>query len=112
MADSFVRPTCLYDMSTWLTIAHVLSLMEGLPTVLVGFLVLFFLPSRPETTKWLSEDDRKLAQRRLNREVASEGTAINWKHVIMSFTDYKAWMVSICIIWIFRTATDRIFRSA
>jgi hypothetical protein len=72
------------------------SLIEGLPTILVGFLVLLLLPSRPETTKWLTEDERKLAQRRLNREVASEGRSINWKHVIMSFTDYKAWLVRIC----------------
>ncbi|KAG8693711.1 hypothetical protein FRC09_010342 [Ceratobasidium sp. 395] len=80
-------------IATW----RILFLIEGLPTILVGLLVLFFLPSRPETTKWLSEDERKLAQRRLNREVASEGHSINWKHVIMSFTDYKAWM--ICLMY-------------
>ncbi|KAF8756378.1 mfs general substrate transporter [Rhizoctonia solani] len=57
----------------------------------------FVTTIRPETTKWLTEDERKLAQRRLNREVASEGRSINWKHVIMSFTDYKAWM--ICLMY-------------
>ncbi|KAG9117285.1 hypothetical protein FRC07_007380 [Ceratobasidium sp. 392] len=80
-------------IATW----RILFLIEGLPTILVGILVLLFLPSRPETTKWLSEDERKLAQRRLNREVASEGHSINWKHVLMSFTDYKAWM--ICLMY-------------
>ncbi|KAF8608242.1 MFS general substrate transporter [Ceratobasidium sp. AG-I] len=80
-------------IATW----RILFLIEGLPTILIGILVLIFLPSRPETTRWLSEDERKLAQRRLNREVASEGTSINWKHVIMSFTDYKAWM--ICLMY-------------
>lgn len=80
-------------IATW----RILFLIEGLPTILVGVLVLLFLPSRPETTKWLTEDERKLAQRRLNREVASEGRAINWKHVLMSFTDYKAWM--ICLMY-------------
>ena len=97
MEDSLVCLTCLYAVSTWLIFAFFYSLIEGLPTILVGALVLIFLPSRPETTRWLSEDERKLAQRRLNREVASEGTSINWKHVIMSFTDYKAWMVRICV---------------
>ncbi|QRV98186.1 major facilitator superfamily transporter [Ceratobasidium sp. AG-Ba] len=80
-------------IATW----RILFLIEGLPTVLVGVLVLLFLPSRPETTKWLSEDERKLAQRRLNREVASEGQSINWKHVLMSITDYKVWM--ICLMY-------------
>ncbi|KAF8678709.1 mfs general substrate transporter [Rhizoctonia solani] len=80
-------------IATW----RILFLIEGLPTILVGILVLLLLPSRPETTKWLTEDERKLAQRRLNREVASEGRSINWKHVIMSFTDYKAWM--ICLMY-------------
>ncbi|QRW12782.1 major facilitator superfamily transporter [Ceratobasidium sp. AG-Ba] len=80
-------------IATW----RILFLIEGLPTVLVGVLVLLFLPSRPETTKWLSEDERKLAQRRLNREVASEGQSINWKHVLMSVTDYKVWM--ICLMY-------------
>lgn len=70
--------------------------MEGLPTILVGILVLFFLPSRPDTTKWLTEEERQIAQRRLSREVTPEGQGINWKHVVMSFTDYKAWMVRIC----------------
>ncbi|QRW25473.1 major facilitator superfamily transporter [Rhizoctonia solani] len=80
-------------IATW----RILFLIEGLPTILVGIIVLLLLPSRPETTKWLTEDERKLAQRRLNREVASEGRSINWKHVIMSFTDYKAWM--ICLMY-------------
>ena len=93
MEDSLVS---VVYFGSWVALNAAVSLIEGLPTIFVGILVLFLLPSRPETTKWLTEDERKLAQRRLNREVSSEGRTINWKHVLMSFTDYKAWMVRIC----------------
>lgn len=73
---------------------HHSSLVEGCPTVLVGILVLLFLPARPESTKWLSEAERKLATERLQREVETEPRSVNWEHVRMSLLDYKSWMVS------------------
>jgi phytoene dehydrogenase-like protein len=72
---------------------YLCSLIEGCPTVLVGVLVLIFLPARPETTKWLSEEERKIATERLTREVEPEARSVNWDHVRMSVLDYKAWMV-------------------
>ncbi|KEP55625.1 MFS general substrate transporter [Rhizoctonia solani 123E] len=80
-------------VATW----RILFLVEGLPTILVGSLAFLVLPSRPETTKRLNETERKLALSRLRREVAPEGNEINWKHVIVSLADYKAWIV--CLIY-------------
>ncbi|CAE7133583.1 unnamed protein product, partial [Rhizoctonia solani] len=80
-------------VATW----RILFLIEGLPTILVGLVAFLALPSRPETTNRLNEAERKLALSRLKREVAPEGNAINWKHVIASLTDYKAWIV--CLIY-------------
>ncbi|KAJ1306200.1 hypothetical protein OPQ81_010909 [Rhizoctonia solani] len=80
-------------IATW----RILFLIEGLPTILVGLLAFLVLPSRPETTNRLTESERKLALSRLRREVAPEGNKINWRHVILSLTDYKAWMV--CLIY-------------
>ncbi|CAE6480978.1 unnamed protein product [Rhizoctonia solani] len=80
-------------VATW----RILFLIEGLPTILVGLLAFLILPSRPETTKRLNETERKLALSRMRKEVAPEGNEINWKHVIASLTDYKAWVV--CLIY-------------
>ncbi|ELU42127.1 Major Facilitator Superfamily protein [Rhizoctonia solani AG-1 IA] len=71
------------------------SLVEGCPTILVGILVLIFLPARPESTKWLSEEERTIATERLQREVQSEARAVNWDHVRLSLLDYRTWMLSI-----------------
>ncbi|KAF8678859.1 mfs general substrate transporter [Rhizoctonia solani] len=80
-------------IATW----RILFLIEGLPTILVGLLAFLVLPSRPEKTHWLNEAERKLASTRLAREVVSEGNRINWQHVVLSLTDYKAWLV--CLIY-------------
>ncbi|KAJ1306195.1 hypothetical protein OPQ81_010904 [Rhizoctonia solani] len=79
------------NIGTW----RILFLVEGCPTILVGVLVLIFLPARPESTRWLSEEERKIATERLQREVQTEARAVNWDHVRMSLLDYKTWILSI-----------------
>ncbi|CAE6383704.1 unnamed protein product [Rhizoctonia solani] len=79
------------NIATW----RILFLVEGCPTILVGILVLIFLPARPESTKWLSEEERTIATERLQREVQSEARAVNWDHVRLSLLDYRTWMLSI-----------------
>ena len=38
-------------------------LLEAVPAVLLGFVVLFYLTDRPEKAKWLADDERALAGR-------------------------------------------------
>ncbi|KAK0239376.1 MFS general substrate transporter [Armillaria nabsnona] len=45
-----------------------LFLIEGVPSCLLAILVYLFLPSFPETSSWLSPDDRALAIRRMKPE--------------------------------------------
>lgn len=45
-----------------------LFLIEGVPSCLLAILVYLFLPSFPETSSWLSPDDRALAIRRMKQE--------------------------------------------
>ena len=45
-----------------------LFLVQGLPSVLVGFLVLRLLPDSPATVSWLSQPERDWIQRELARE--------------------------------------------
>ncbi len=43
-------------------------LLQGLPSVLVGLLVLVVLPDRPQTARWLSADERRRVAEVLDRE--------------------------------------------
>jgi D-galactonate transporter len=45
-----------------------LYLLEGLPSVVVGFLVLWLLPDGPSKAGWLSPDERELLTRRVREE--------------------------------------------
>ncbi|PBK80478.1 MFS transporter [Armillaria gallica] len=45
-----------------------LFLIEGVPSCLLAILVYLFLPSFPETSSWLSPNDRALAIRRMKQE--------------------------------------------
>lgn len=54
----------LLGMRGW----HWLFLLEGLPTVLLGFVCLFFLTDRPEQAKWLNAEERHWLSARLEKE--------------------------------------------
>jgi ACS family tartrate transporter-like MFS transporter len=47
---------------------HWLFILEGIPTVLMGFACLFFLTDRPEQAKWLSMEQRTWLSARLDKE--------------------------------------------
>lgn len=49
-----------------------LFLVQGLPTVLVGLVVLRFLPEKPESVSWLSQPEKDW----IHRELAAEQTRI------------------------------------
>lgn len=55
-------------------IAHwkILFLIEGLPTILIGFLAMVVLPNRPEETSILNEREREIALDRANRGKRSD----------------------------------------
>jgi MFS transporter, ACS family, tartrate transporter len=50
---------------------HWLFIIEGLPAVALGVIVLFFLDDRPEEARWLSEEERKA----LSATLAAEAKA-------------------------------------
>ncbi|EER27692.1 Major Facilitator Superfamily protein [Coccidioides posadasii C735 delta SOWgp] len=70
---------------------RVLFLVEGLPTIIFAFVILLFLPDRPETANLFSnEEERAVSIERMNRGQASEGHNVLVKrHVVSGFTDWK-----------------------
>jgi MFS transporter, ACS family, tartrate transporter len=45
-----------------------LFIVEGLPAVIVGFVLFFYLPDRPEDAAWLSDGERQVVRERLEAE--------------------------------------------
>jgi MFS transporter, ACS family, tartrate transporter len=45
-----------------------LFIVEGLPAVIVGFVLFRYLPDRPEDAAWLNDDERRVVRERLEAE--------------------------------------------
>jgi MFS family permease len=74
------------SIATW----RILFLIEGLPSVLLAISIFFFLPSRPDKSKFLSEEERTFWHTRLNADSLGEGhTGIDWRGVKRALTDPK-----------------------
>lgn len=57
---------------------RLLFLVEGVPTILMGFLCMWLLPDRPEETPFLSEGEREVQMERMNRGLrADRGRVVN-----------------------------------
>ncbi len=79
---------------------RILFLIEGCPSVLLALCVFLFLPNRPQTSKYLNENERTLCNTRLNADNSDEGhTGIDWNGVKRAFLDWKTYVVSIMCEW-------------
>ena len=75
---------------------RILFLIEGCPSVLLAICVALFMPNRPETSRYLNEDERTLCLTRLNAQNLQETNhGIDWRGVIRCLTDWKTYVVSI-----------------
>ncbi|KAI0002596.1 major facilitator superfamily domain-containing protein [Russula compacta] len=80
---------------THVAIAHwrLLFIIEGVPTILLGLIAIRFLPDRPETTRFLTEEERKMALARANRDTAGDiGYHVNKRHVVDAFKDWRIYL--------------------
>ncbi|KAL0944930.1 allantoate permease [Colletotrichum truncatum] len=74
-----------------------LFILEGLATMVVGVVAFFMLPDYPGTTKWLSEEEKVVAQGRLAADAGSEEVLgedeISMKQAIFAaLGDYRVWL--------------------
>ena len=61
--------------------------------MLIGFVVMWLLPDRPEETSFLTEAERKIQLARMNRGIKADfGRTVNKAHIAAAFKD---WHVSI-----------------
>lgn len=68
-----------------------LFLLEGLPAVGLGFVVLYYLPESPAVATWLREDEK----RTIERDIAAAEQVAPGQHSLMrAFTDPRALFLS------------------
>jgi sugar phosphate permease len=83
-----------------------LFLLEGIPSVVAGFVTLAYLPDRPEEAGWLDAADRRI----IAAELADDGKDVGPReHDVMSvFTNPKVWLliaIFFCLLWANSTLT-------
>ncbi|KAI1270191.1 MFS general substrate transporter [Xylariaceae sp. FL1019] len=76
-----------------------LFLIEGVITIFVSFIAIWILPNFPNTTKWLSEDEKALAVWRLEEDIGQadwvdEGQKSLWYGAKLAFADPKTYILT------------------
>ncbi|KIM91500.1 hypothetical protein PILCRDRAFT_670 [Piloderma croceum F 1598] len=75
---------------------RLLFIVEGIPTVLLGVGCFFFLPDRPESTSYLTNEEQRLAADRMNRGASRDnGAFVNKKHIWAAFQDWRLYVAGI-----------------
>jgi ACS family tartrate transporter-like MFS transporter len=74
-----------------------LFLLEGIPAVLIGILVLIVLPEKPQKARWLSEAEKQWLQTEFDRESAQASS--HQKHRLVDvFTSGRIWL--LCLLYL------------
>jgi len=72
-----------------------LFLLEGTPSVLIGFLVLVLLPDGPHKARWLTDREKALVLKRISEDNAAMN-AFGRKHSLRdAFSDGRVWLPSV-----------------
>ncbi|PIL23410.1 MFS general substrate transporter [Ganoderma sinense ZZ0214-1] len=70
-----------------------LFIIEGVPSVLLGFVAFAFLPNRPEETTMFNERERKIALERANRRTTADVGRVLQR--IAAFMDWKVYAAGV-----------------
>ena len=79
------------DMRGW----QWLFLLEGIPSVIMGVVLLLMLVDGPAKAKWLTDGERDLVLRRLAEEAALKGGADERHGIAQVFADWRIWAFGV-----------------
>jgi MFS family permease len=71
-----------------------LFLLEGIPSVIIGALVLAILPNGPKTTKWLTTQERDLLVQRIEQDNAIKQGLAGKHSLFGAFKDGRVWALA------------------
>lgn len=62
----FLIDSPMFGLKGW----QVLYIIEGIPAIIFGFLLIYFLPDWPKDATWLSDEEKKMLTEQFEKEVA------------------------------------------
>ncbi len=78
---------------------RLLFLVEGFPSIVVSVFVYLYIPDNPETAKYLTPRERKVAKLRLRREkgISGKGTpkGLRWSEIRETLLDPKSYLTAV-----------------
>lgn len=96
------------DLTTDSVREQILFLIEGLPSLVLAICVFLFMPTRPQTSRYLNEDERIVCITRLNKDSLNEAnTGIDWRGVRRAFVDWKTYVVAIMYRYVTITTVNK-----
>jgi sugar phosphate permease len=90
-----------------------LFLVEGIPTIVLGFLVLKLMPNGPQTARWLTTDEKQLVKTQLTPAISH--SASGFREALRDPNVYAiatAWFTIVCGIYAVAFWMPMILRSA
>ncbi len=72
-----------------------LFLVEGIPSVLLGFVVLVYLTDRPEQAHWLSDDERAWLVATMQQDRASRGAGAAQHSTLSALASPQVWLFAL-----------------
>ncbi|KAL3299282.1 putative tartrate transporter [Colletotrichum asianum] len=74
-----------------------LFIIQGVITFVISIASIFILPNEPLNTRWLSEDDQRLARARVARDtVELEDNTSTWAGLLQATRDPRLWVLVCC----------------
>ncbi|EGG11815.1 uncharacterized protein MELLADRAFT_33106 [Melampsora larici-populina 98AG31] len=80
----------LLGSNTW----RLLFLIEGIPSILIALAIIFWLPSRPDGTRFLKTSEKAIVLKRLKEDGVYE-VRVDWSGVKRAFTDWKSYAIAV-----------------
>lgn len=78
---------------------RMLFLVEGFPSIVVSVFVYLYIPDNPETAKYLTTRERKVARLRLRKEkgISVRGTpkGLKWREIRQTLVDPKSYLTAV-----------------
>jgi len=86
-------------MANW----RLLFLIEGFPSIIVAVIAWYQIPDSPDTARYLSVRERKVARLRLKEEKGDEKNTmgdkskLDWGEIRKALTDRKCWITAVIL---------------
>ncbi|KAM0330826.1 hypothetical protein ACHAQA_003781 [Verticillium albo-atrum] len=69
-----------------------LFIVEGVPSIILGFIVFFFMPNYPENASWLTAEEKEVQIARLGANCSQGDAKLNWQDAKGTLKEVRLWV--------------------